>query len=189
MRTDKVIQVMNIVDDTNKSFKNKQCGRIYSANGIAPTINTCGGGDREPKIITDMEEAKVINPLKGKTDKSWFFEQQVYDENGIARAIKSTDGSGNVQKVIINETDSNMGSDASILQLPHGYKGWSEYENVCPTITTSSFEHNNFVKTDNNMEQENQKFKLPKELEGKKFAYVSLQIVNVTDCKDAMKKR
>lgn len=45
--------------------------------------------------------SKVINPLKGRTDKSWFFEQQVYDEDGIARAIKSADGSGNIPKVII----------------------------------------------------------------------------------------
>ena len=48
---------------------------------------------------------KVCNPLKGLTDKSWFFEQQVYDTNGIARAIKSTDGSGNVPKVIIYEQE------------------------------------------------------------------------------------
>ena len=44
---------------------------------------------------------KVINPLKGITDKSWFFEQQVYNPECIARAIKSTDGSGNVPKVIV----------------------------------------------------------------------------------------
>lgn len=46
---------------------------------------------------------KVINPLKGITEYSWFFEQQVYNPDGIARAIKSTDGSGNVPKVIIYE--------------------------------------------------------------------------------------
>jgi hypothetical protein len=44
--------------------------------------------------------SKVINPLKGITDRSWFFEQQIYDPDGIVRAIKSTDGSGNVPKVI-----------------------------------------------------------------------------------------
>lgn len=49
---------------------------------------------------------KVCNPLNGLTDKSWFFEQQVYDANGIARAIKSTDGSGNVPKVIVYEESS-----------------------------------------------------------------------------------
>lgn len=48
-------------------------------------------------------KGKIINPLKGKTNKSWFFEQQVYDSDGIARAVKSTDGSGNVPKVIVYE--------------------------------------------------------------------------------------
>lgn len=28
-------------------------GRVYSDIGISPTINCCGGGDREPKIIDD----------------------------------------------------------------------------------------------------------------------------------------
>lgn len=27
--------------------------RVYSTQGIAPTINTCGGGHREPKIVED----------------------------------------------------------------------------------------------------------------------------------------
>ena len=44
----------------------------------------------------------IINPLKGSTDRSWFFEQQVYDTTGIARAIKSADGSGNVPKIIVS---------------------------------------------------------------------------------------
>ena len=48
---------------------------------------------------------KVINPLKGKTDKSWFFEQGVYDSEGIIRAIKANGGTGNQPKVI--EYDNN----------------------------------------------------------------------------------
>ena len=28
-------------------------GRVYSAIGLSPTINTCGGGDREPKILVE----------------------------------------------------------------------------------------------------------------------------------------
>ena len=48
----------------------------------------------------------VVNPLKGISGMSWFFEQQVYDARGIARAIKSCEGSGNVPKVMTyNETD------------------------------------------------------------------------------------
>ena len=48
---------------------------------------------------------KVMNPLKGKTDKSWFFEQGVYDSEGIIRAIKANGGTGNLPKVIEYDTD------------------------------------------------------------------------------------
>ena len=40
--------------------------------------------------------------LKGISGKSWQFEQQVYDENGLARTIKASEGSGNMPKVINN---------------------------------------------------------------------------------------
>lgn len=46
----RVIQVGNIYPDTDK-FKNRTVGRVYDTEGIAPTINTCGGGGREPKVV------------------------------------------------------------------------------------------------------------------------------------------
>lgn len=42
MKTDKVIQIGQIVNTGN--WDNSQRGRIYSVDGIAPTINTMGGG-------------------------------------------------------------------------------------------------------------------------------------------------
>lgn len=45
-------------------------------------------------------EPKVVNPLKNKTPYGWHFEQEVYDESGIARAVKAGGGSGNIPKVI-----------------------------------------------------------------------------------------
>lgn len=50
--TGRVIQLGNLIPDT-ENFKNKQAGRVYSTNGISPTLNTCGGGQREPRIIVD----------------------------------------------------------------------------------------------------------------------------------------
>ena len=45
----------------------------------------------------------VINPfLKGTSGMSWFFEQQLYMPQGIARAVKAGEGSGNIPKVIVN---------------------------------------------------------------------------------------
>jgi DNA (cytosine-5)-methyltransferase 1 len=62
-----VMQVGNIMQE--KNFSNPQCGRIYSTHGLSPTINTCGGGQREPKIINDMADQNAIklpSELKGK---------------------------------------------------------------------------------------------------------------------------
>lgn len=44
MRDIRVIQVGNIVDDTEIGFKNPQRGRVYSIEGIAPTMQNWSGG-------------------------------------------------------------------------------------------------------------------------------------------------
>lgn len=46
----KILQIGNLINSQGK-FKNPQVGRIYSENGISPTLNTCQGGQREPKIL------------------------------------------------------------------------------------------------------------------------------------------
>lgn len=50
-----VIQVGNIVNDADINFKNPQRGRIYSVKGISPTLNCCGGGGLEPKIVEGIK--------------------------------------------------------------------------------------------------------------------------------------
>lgn len=47
-----------------------------------------------------VAEPKIINPLKGKTEYGWHFEQNVYDVNSVSRAIKAGEGSGNMLKII-----------------------------------------------------------------------------------------
>lgn len=39
----KIIQLGNLREDL-ENFSNPQTGRIYSVDGIAPTLNTCQGG-------------------------------------------------------------------------------------------------------------------------------------------------
>lgn len=48
----------------------------------------------------EKQRRKVINPFKGISPWGWHWEQQVYDRKGIARTIKSGEGSGNTPKVI-----------------------------------------------------------------------------------------
>ena len=53
------IQLGNIA--VGKSWDNPQSGRIYSVDGIAPTLNTCGGGGKlEPKILEIRERKENI---------------------------------------------------------------------------------------------------------------------------------
>lgn len=46
----KILQIGNLINN-QQGFKNPQVGRVYSAEGISPTLNTCQGGQREPKIL------------------------------------------------------------------------------------------------------------------------------------------
>lgn len=144
-------------------------GRVYDAEGIAPTINTCGGGGREPKIaalrgrnpdnpsergksngnykqrlemnengtsntLTSVQkdnlvvEPSVINPLKGQTDNGWHYEQQVYDQEGLTRAVKAGGGSGNIPKVIEDDWKSVVGN-----KQMNPFRGSVDGESPCIT--------------------------------------------------------
>lgn len=85
-----VRQVGNIVKETG--FRNPQRGRIYSANGLSPTLNTAQGGGLEPKVL-------IERPLKGLTKNGWHFEQNVFSKNSIAATLKVGGGSGNIPKI------------------------------------------------------------------------------------------
>lgn len=78
-----VIQLGNIVDTGN--WNNPQRGRIYSPDGCSPSLNTCGGGGLEPKIIQ-------VGKLNSSQDGV------VVDENGISPT--HTAGHGNTPKVM-----------------------------------------------------------------------------------------
>jgi len=58
------------------------------------------GRQKAQTLTTSPQQGVVINPLKNKSPYGWHFEQQVYDANGITRAIKAGGGSGNIPKVI-----------------------------------------------------------------------------------------
>lgn len=55
VESNKVQQLGNIVN--TGSWNNPQRGRIYSAEGCSPALNTCGGG-LEPKIVTGLVSHK-----------------------------------------------------------------------------------------------------------------------------------
>lgn len=58
---------------------------------------------------------EIKNPLKGLTEYGWHFEQEVFLSSGIARTVKSREGTGNIPKVIEYETKGRDNVQGSIL--------------------------------------------------------------------------
>lgn len=81
--------------DTEKS--KHQAGSIYNKEGLAPSLDSMQGGYRQPLVTID-------NPLKGKSNYGWHFEQNVYSEDSqCCRSVKAGGGSGNIPKVITTD--------------------------------------------------------------------------------------
>jgi DNA (cytosine-5)-methyltransferase 1 len=54
-----IIQVGNYREE--HKFKNPQPGRVYSKDGIYPTLNTMTGGNRQPNIVVESEPIRAVN--------------------------------------------------------------------------------------------------------------------------------
>lgn len=65
-----VVQIGNIYPDTD-GFKNRTSGRVYSAEGLSPTLRTVTGGHNEPKVVEDWQTVvgnKQLNPFRGSVE-------------------------------------------------------------------------------------------------------------------------
>ena len=93
-------------------FNPYNCSKI---SDVSPTITSQASHMTSSSTVLVLEERegelslndeiKVINPLKGKTEYGWHFEQEVYDPSGIARALKAGGGSGNIPKTVLKESE------------------------------------------------------------------------------------
>ena len=53
-----VVQIGNIYPDTD-NFKNRVAGRIYSAEGLSPTLRTVTGWHNEPKVVEQKPRYRI----------------------------------------------------------------------------------------------------------------------------------
>mgnify|MGYP000614065792 CR=1 FL=1 len=82
---DNFVKQIGTISKCEGNWKNPQVGRIYSTDGCSPTLNTCGGGSHEPKIV----QLGNVNPSgKGMNGN-------VFDENGLAPTLTTNKGEGN----------------------------------------------------------------------------------------------
>ena len=106
-------QMDNTVDHTFES-----ANRIYDKNGLSPTINTCGGGGLQPKVIEKPKQLGFMDNGTGKHQSN-----TVYDEKGICPNITTIEGGG-TQQIKIATADA-----IRMVRAEEGKKLRKQYEN------------------------------------------------------------
>ena len=76
---------------------NPQAGRIYDANGISPTLDTCSGGNRMPKVLMEKVTAAA---MRGRYNEAGCVEQSVeVSDREYANALTTVQKDSMVAKV------------------------------------------------------------------------------------------
>ncbi len=109
-RTNKVSDVIWLGNMDNDKWSTGFGGNVYSIDGISPTLNTCQGGGREPRIViadnpqivtNDAPSLELLGCLEGSFDTS----TRVYSASGLAPTLAAAMGTGgnNVPLFMIGE--------------------------------------------------------------------------------------
>ena len=113
-----------------QSWKSPQTGRVYDVTGISPTLNTCGGGGHEVKIV----EKKVMGGIY--TDATENFNRGLYPN--VSRTVKAVkNDAGCIERQIVasrrrnpdNPSDRTAGMPTEQVLEPNP-------KNICNALTT-----------------------------------------------------
>ena len=124
------IKEIGNLKEGQQSWKSPQTGRVYDVTGISPTLNTCGGGGHEVKIV----EKKVIGGIY--TDVTENFNRGLYpDVSRTVKAIKND--AGCIERKIVasrgrnpdNPSDRTAGMPTEQVLEPNS-------DNICNALTT-----------------------------------------------------
>ena len=124
------IKEIGNLKEGKQSWKSPQTGRVYDVTGISPTLNTCGGGGREVKIV----EKKVMGGIY--TDVTENFNRGLYPD--VSRTVKAVkNDAGCIERQIVasrgrnpdNPSDRTAGMPTEQVLEPN-------VDGVCNALTT-----------------------------------------------------
>lgn len=124
------IKEIGNLKEGQQSWKSPQTGRVYDVTGISPTLNTCGGGGHEVKIV----ETKVLGGIY--TDVTENFNRGLYPN--VSRTVKAVkNDAGCIERQIVasrgrnpdNPSDRTAGIPTEQVLEPNAY-------GVCNALTT-----------------------------------------------------
>ena len=78
--------------------RDRETERVYSIQGLSPTLNTCGGGGRMPKVLTRASRQR------GKKPNTY---HKIEFGGEIANSVTTINTDSMIAEEIINETDLN----------------------------------------------------------------------------------
>ena len=124
------IKEIGNLKEGQQSWKSPQTGRVYDVTGISPTLNTCGGGGHEVKIV----EKKVMGGIY--TDVTENFNRGLYPN--VSRTVKAVkNDAGCIERQIVasrgrnpeNPSDRTAGVTTEQVLEPN-------FDNICNALTT-----------------------------------------------------
>lgn len=128
--TGKNATAINVIN--KKDGMPRETNRVYSSQGLSPTLNTMQGGWREPKIL-----------VKEATKKGYAV-ANVGDSVNISHPNSKT-RRGRVGKQIANTLLTGE-EQAVIVQKPRGFNKGGEHD-IAPTLSSNSWHENNLLKS------------------------------------------
>lgn len=114
-------QMDNTIDHTFES-----ANRVYDVGGVAPTMNTCGGGGLQPKIL----EVKQLGFMDNGTGKHQ--SNTVYNENGLSPSITTITGGGTQQIKICEQIPCKLN------KMPEGHLDSLDNAKICDVDTPTA---------------------------------------------------
>ena len=124
------IKEIGNLKEGQQSWKSPQTGRVYDVTGTSPTLNTCGGGGHEVKIV----EKKVMGGIY--TDVTENFNRGLYPN--VSRTVKAVkNDAGCIERQIVasrgrnpdNPSDRTAGMPTEQVLEPNA-------DGVCNALTT-----------------------------------------------------
>ena len=124
------IKEIGNLKEGQQSWKSPQTGRVYDPKGISPTLNTCGGGGHEVKIV----ETKVLEGIY--TDVTENFNRGLYPD--MSRTIKAVkNDAGCIERQIVHMRGRNPENPSDrTAGIPTEQRLEVNSDGICGTLTT-----------------------------------------------------
>lgn len=124
------IKEIGNLKEGQQSWKSPQTGRVYDPKGISPTLNTCGGGGHEVKIV----ETKVLGGIY--TDVTENFNRGLYPD--MSRTIKAVkNDAGCIERQIVHMRGRNPDNPSDrTAGIPTEQRLEVNSDGICGALTT-----------------------------------------------------